>query len=247
MQTNGALPPSSNDIFLRVPLLCFIKSLPIGVEPVNESFAMIGLCKNCQVPTQIVSNRRYLLLTQLHPTSNLFVSFGRRYNVQNAWWKTNFVRQNTDCHDRKRCFGRRLQHSSTTSRNGWANLSGYHGAGQIPVAEQSTQIISKHRMYDNKDVPGSNETAYTDRLLHNRVPGVRERGGYDLPVSASSNLSCEFSPSPAQEDITHRTLSPANQSRYVIPYSISTRASTRGFPFSLLRMIARSSELSRMA
>ena len=40
---NGALPPSSSDTFFIVPAHCAISSLPIAVEPVNDSLRTSGL------------------------------------------------------------------------------------------------------------------------------------------------------------------------------------------------------------
>ena len=40
---NGALPPSSSEIFFTVPAHWRIKSLPISVEPVKESLRTMGL------------------------------------------------------------------------------------------------------------------------------------------------------------------------------------------------------------
>ena len=40
---NGALPPSSSDSFFTVVAHCAISSLPVSVEPVNDSFRTIGL------------------------------------------------------------------------------------------------------------------------------------------------------------------------------------------------------------
>ena len=40
---NGALPPSSSDSFFTVVAHCAISSLPVSVEPVNESLRTIGL------------------------------------------------------------------------------------------------------------------------------------------------------------------------------------------------------------
>src|SRR5882672_2580310 len=40
--TNGALPPSSSDIFFTVPAHCSISTLPISVEPVNVILRTIG-------------------------------------------------------------------------------------------------------------------------------------------------------------------------------------------------------------
>ena len=40
---NGALPPSSSDSFFTVVAHCAISSLPISVEPVNDSLRTIGL------------------------------------------------------------------------------------------------------------------------------------------------------------------------------------------------------------
>ena len=39
---NGALPPSSSDSFFTVPAHCAISTLPVSVEPVNESLRTIG-------------------------------------------------------------------------------------------------------------------------------------------------------------------------------------------------------------
>src|SRR6185436_4460041 len=40
---NGALPPSSSDSFLIVVADCAISSLPISVEPVNDTLRTVGL------------------------------------------------------------------------------------------------------------------------------------------------------------------------------------------------------------
>ena len=40
---NGALPPSSSDIFLTVPAHCRISNWPIGVDPVKVSLRTMGL------------------------------------------------------------------------------------------------------------------------------------------------------------------------------------------------------------
>src|SRR3954471_23452525 len=40
---NGALPPSSIEVFFTVLAHCSRSSLPISVEPVNESFRTLGL------------------------------------------------------------------------------------------------------------------------------------------------------------------------------------------------------------
>ena len=40
---NGALPPSSSDSFFTVAAHCAISTLPTSVDPVNDSFATIGL------------------------------------------------------------------------------------------------------------------------------------------------------------------------------------------------------------
>src|SRR3954452_13313393 len=40
---NGALPPSSIDVFLTVPAHCSISNLPISVEPVKVSLRTIGV------------------------------------------------------------------------------------------------------------------------------------------------------------------------------------------------------------
>ncbi len=40
--TNGALPPSSSEIFLIVGATCFIRRRPTSVEPVNESLRTVG-------------------------------------------------------------------------------------------------------------------------------------------------------------------------------------------------------------
>ena len=40
---NGALPPSSSDSFLTVLAHCAMRSLPVSVDPVNDSFLTIGL------------------------------------------------------------------------------------------------------------------------------------------------------------------------------------------------------------
>ena len=39
---NGALPPSSSESFLIVPAHCAISTLPIAVDPVNDSFRTTG-------------------------------------------------------------------------------------------------------------------------------------------------------------------------------------------------------------
>src|SRR6187551_3681806 len=39
---NGALPPSSSEIFLIVGATCFISSRPTSVDPVNDSFRTVG-------------------------------------------------------------------------------------------------------------------------------------------------------------------------------------------------------------
>ena len=39
---NGALPPSSIDVFFTVPAHCFISCLPISVEPVKVSLRTMG-------------------------------------------------------------------------------------------------------------------------------------------------------------------------------------------------------------
>src|SRR5438046_8761622 len=39
---NGALPPSSSEIFLTVGATCCINRRPISVEPVNESLRTVG-------------------------------------------------------------------------------------------------------------------------------------------------------------------------------------------------------------
>ena len=39
---NGALPPSSSDIFFTVPAHCAISFLPISVEPVKVSLRTVG-------------------------------------------------------------------------------------------------------------------------------------------------------------------------------------------------------------
>src|SRR5262249_58364854 len=39
---NGALPPSSSESFFTVPAHCAISTLPVSVEPVNDSLRTIG-------------------------------------------------------------------------------------------------------------------------------------------------------------------------------------------------------------
>jgi hypothetical protein len=39
---NGALPPSSSDSFFTVLADCAISSLPISVEPVNDTLRTVG-------------------------------------------------------------------------------------------------------------------------------------------------------------------------------------------------------------
>ena len=39
---NGALPPSSSDIFFTVPAHCAMRSFPISVDPVNDNLRTTG-------------------------------------------------------------------------------------------------------------------------------------------------------------------------------------------------------------
>src|SRR5919106_2662754 len=39
---NGALPPNSSESFLTVPAHCAMRSFPVAVDPVNDSFRTIG-------------------------------------------------------------------------------------------------------------------------------------------------------------------------------------------------------------
>lgn len=47
---HAAFPPNSNDSFLSVPLLCFMRSRPTGVDPVKEILETLTL-QHSQLPT----------------------------------------------------------------------------------------------------------------------------------------------------------------------------------------------------
>lgn len=93
---HAAFPPNSNDSFLSVPLLCFMRRRPTGVDPVNEILETLTLHHNqlqCIGPSE--AKIYHSLFTELKTRSNFSLPFVHGHNVNDTRGDTNTLAKDT--------------------------------------------------------------------------------------------------------------------------------------------------------